>query len=53
MKTLVINKLAPAYKDYFLSREPNTLTMATNTDRAIWKKNKPARYKMPKFNIWP
>ena len=33
MKTLIIIKLAPAYKDYVLSQEPDSLNMATDTDR--------------------
>jgi hypothetical protein len=41
MKTLFINKLAPAYKDYVLSQEPETLNDATNTARAMWKRKHP------------
>jgi hypothetical protein len=35
MKTLFINKLAPSYKDYVLSQEPDPLNAATNTARAM------------------
>jgi hypothetical protein len=42
MKTLFINKLAPSYKDYVLSQEPETLNDATNTARAMWKRKHPA-----------
>ncbi len=41
MKTLFINKLAPAYKDYVLSQDPKTLNDATNTARAMWKRKFP------------
>jgi hypothetical protein len=40
MKTLFINKLAPAYKDYVLSQEPDLLNTATNTARAMSKRKK-------------
>ncbi len=38
MKTLFINKLAPAYKDFVLSQEPGLLNDATNMARAMWKR---------------
>ncbi len=41
MKTLFINKLAPSYKEYVLSQEPETLNEATNTARAMWKRKHP------------
>jgi hypothetical protein len=42
MKTLFINKLAPAYKDFVLSQEPDSLNDATNMARAMWKRKHPA-----------
>jgi hypothetical protein len=42
MKTLFFNKLAPTFKDYVLSQEPDSLNMATNTARAMWKHKYPA-----------
>jgi hypothetical protein len=42
MKTLFINKLASSYKDYVLSKEPNTLNHATNMARAMWKHKNPS-----------
>ena len=42
MKTLFINKLAPAYKDFVLSQEPGSLNEATNMARAMWKRKHPA-----------
>ncbi len=42
MKTLFINKLAPAYKDFVLSQEPGSLNEATNMARAMWKQKHPA-----------
>jgi hypothetical protein len=44
MKPLFINKLAPSYKDYVLSQEPDSLNTATNTARAMWKRKNPAGY---------
>jgi hypothetical protein len=44
MKTLFINKLAPSYIDNVLSQEPDSLNMATNTARAMWKSKNPAGY---------
>jgi hypothetical protein len=41
MKTLFINKLAPCYKDYILSQEPDILNMASNVARAMWKRKNP------------
>jgi hypothetical protein len=38
MKALFINKLAPMYKDYVLSQEPNLLNTTTNTARACGSK---------------
>jgi hypothetical protein len=48
MKTLFINKLAPAFKDYVLSQEPDLLNTATNTARAMWKRKNPNGGEMPK-----
>jgi hypothetical protein len=48
MKTLFINKLVPAYKDYVLSQEPDLLNTATNTARAMWKRKNPNGAEMPK-----
>ena len=50
MKTLFINKLAPAYKDYVLSQEPDSLNAATNTARAMWKRKNPSGQTVPKIN---
>jgi hypothetical protein len=49
MKTLFINKVAPAYKGYVISQEPDPLNMATNTTRAMWKRKNPTCGEMPKF----
>jgi hypothetical protein len=48
MKTLFINELAPADKDYVLSQEPDSLNIATNTTRAMWKQKNPTGDEMPK-----
>jgi hypothetical protein len=49
MKTLFINKLAPTYKDYVLTQEPDLLNTAKNTARAMWKHKYPAGYVVPKI----
>ena len=51
MKTLFINKLAPAYKDYVLSQEPNSLNAATSTARAMWKRKNPPGLIVPKTTV--
>ncbi len=38
METLFINKLAPNFKDYMLSQEPESLNANTNTAKAMWKR---------------
>ena len=50
MKTLFINKLAHAYKDFVLSQEPDSLNSATNTARAMWKRKNPSGQTAPKIN---
>jgi hypothetical protein len=47
MKTLFINKLAPTFKYYVLSQEPDSVNTATNTARAMWKQKYPAGYVVP------
>ena len=47
--TLFINKLAPAYKDYVLSQEPEWLNTATDTARAMWKRKNLAGYNVEKI----
>jgi hypothetical protein len=41
MKTLLINKLAPMYKDYVLSQEPESLNAETIAARAMLKRKRP------------
>jgi hypothetical protein len=46
MKTLLINKLAAAFKDNVLPQEHDTLKTGTNTARAMWKQKNLARHAM-------
>jgi hypothetical protein len=50
---MFINKLAPAYKNYVLSQEPNTFNTATNMARTVWKRKNLAGHMMQKNKIWP
>jgi hypothetical protein len=50
MKTLLIEKLAPTYKNYVLPQEPDSLNADTNMTRAMWKHKYPAGYVFPKIH---
>ena len=41
MKTIFINKLAPAYKEYLLAKEPDTFQEANNLAEALWRRRFP------------
>jgi hypothetical protein len=49
METLFINKLAPNFKDFMLSQEPESLNANTNTAKAMWKRKLSHRQNIPKL----
>ena len=41
MKTIFINKLAQAFKEYMLAKEPATFQKANNTVVSLWRRKYP------------